>query len=61
VEAIFDEKDLPPDQREYVELNARLAAQWPVIVAAQDPLPDAEHWANQPNKRALLTESAATA
>jgi ferredoxin len=43
------------------ELNARLAAQWPVIVAAQDPLPDAEHWANQPNKRALLTESAATA
>lgn len=58
VEAIFDEKDLRPDQREYIELNARLATQWPVIVAAQEPLPDADHWANQPDKRRLLTVSA---
>jgi len=61
VEAIFDEKDLPAGQREYVELNRRLASQWPLITAAQEPLPDAEHWANQPDKRALLTESAAPA
>ena len=58
VEAIFDEKDLPAEQREYVELNRRLSAQWPLITAAQEPLPDAEHWANQPHKRDLLTESA---
>ena len=57
VEAIFDEKDLAPEQREYVELNRRLAAQWPLISAAQEPLPDAEHWASQQGKRALLTES----
>jgi ferredoxin len=58
VEAIFDEKDLPAEQREYAELNRRLASQWPLITAAQDPLPDAEHWASQTNKRALLTETA---
>jgi ferredoxin len=58
VEAIFDEKDLAPEHHEYVELNRRLATQWPLITAAQDPLPDAEHWASQTHKRALLTESA---
>lgn len=58
VEAIFDEKDLPAEQREYVDLNRRLAAQWPLITAAQDPLPDAEHWAGQTHKRALLTGTA---
>jgi ferredoxin len=58
VEAIVDEKDLAPEHREYAELNKRLAAQWPLITAAQAPLPDAEHWANQKNKRSLLTENA---
>jgi ferredoxin len=60
VEAIYDAKDLPPEQREYAELNQRLAAQWPLITAAQDPLPDAEAWANQKNKRDLLTETVET-
>lgn len=58
VEAIVDEKDLKPEQMEYVELNKRLAAQWPLITAANEPLPDADEWADKPNKRELLRESA---
>ena len=58
VEAIVDEKDLKPEQMEYIELNKRLAAQWPLITAANEPLPDADEWADKPNKRELLRESA---
>ncbi len=58
VEAIVDEKDLKPEQMEYIELNKRLAAQWPLITAANEPLPDAGEWADKPNKRGLLRESA---
>ena len=58
VEAIVDEKDLRPDQAEYPALNKRLAAQWPLITAANEPLPDADEWADKPDKRGLLRESA---
>jgi ferredoxin len=58
VEAIVDEKDLKPEQMEFVELNKRLASQWPLITAANEPLPDADEWADKPNKRELLRESA---
>jgi ferredoxin len=57
VEAIVEEKDLPAGQRDYAALNVRLAASWPLITASQEPLPDAEHWAQQKDKRALLTET----
>ena len=56
VEAIYDEKVLPPEQGEYVELNARLAQQWPVIAQSTEPLPDAEDWAGKPGKRGHLME-----
>jgi len=56
VEAIVDAKDLPPEQHEYLELNAQLAARWPLILESRDPLPDADAWAGQLEKRALLTE-----
>jgi ferredoxin len=58
VEAIVDEKDLSPDQVEYPALNRRLAAVWPLITQARDPLPDADEWAEKPNKRGLLRECA---
>lgn len=58
VEAIVDEKDLAPEHAEYAALNVKLARQWPLIVAAQDPLPDAEAWADKEDKRALLVEMA---
>jgi ferredoxin len=57
VEAIVDEKDLTEAQIEYRDLNRRLSQQWPLIVAAQDPLPDADAWAEKTNKRGELLEA----
>lgn len=58
VEAIVDAAELPGHQLEYVELNVRLAARWPLITAAHEPLPDAEDWANRSDKRSALLEVA---
>jgi ferredoxin len=57
VEAIVREEDLTENQREYLDLNARLATQWPVITQVKRALPEAEHWANVSDKRALLEET----
>ncbi|MFP4155775.1 MAG: ferredoxin FdxA [Halothiobacillaceae bacterium] len=53
-EAIYAEDDLPADQLEFVEINAELAAQWPVITASKDPLPDAAEWDGVEGKRDRL-------
>ncbi len=58
VEAIFDEKDLPPDQAPYAQLNVRLVRQWPLITEAREPLPDAAQWAEKTGKLADLLEVA---
>jgi ferredoxin len=60
VEAIVEQADLKPAQAEYLALNAKLAAEWPVITQSQDPLPDADAWARQEHKRALLSETLPT-
>jgi ferredoxin len=57
-EAIVEETDLKPEQHEYLELNARLSKVWPVIAQQKEPLPDADAWAKQTDKRALLSEEA---
>lgn len=44
VNAIFAEDDLPDDMRDYLELNALLCKQWPVINEVSPALPDAEDW-----------------
>lgn len=54
VDAIYEESDLPEDQREFIVINAELALQWPEITESRDPLPDAEEWADQPDKRRYL-------
>lgn len=54
VDAIYAEDDLPEDQAEFLELNAELAEIWPCITDQKDPLPDAEKWAEVPNKREML-------
>ena len=56
VEAIFDEADLPPDQADFAQINVRLIQTWPLITAAQDPLPDAALWADKKDKRGDLLE-----
>ncbi|MEM8982870.1 MAG: ferredoxin FdxA [Pseudomonadota bacterium] len=44
IEAIYSEDELPPGQEQFRDLNAELAATWPVITEAKDPLPDAKEW-----------------
>jgi ferredoxin len=58
VEAIVEEKDLRPDQAEYLSLNAEFAQIWPLITQSHEPLPDADEWAERQNKRPLLDERA---
>ena len=41
----------------YIEINENLSRDWPVIDHKVDALPDAEDWADLPNKRQHLTES----
>ncbi|MFW5824250.1 MAG: ferredoxin FdxA [Marinobacter sp.] len=53
-EAIFEESDLPEDQRHFIGLNAELAQVWPVISEMGSPLPDAEQWVDQGNKLQFL-------
>ncbi|QID19592.1 ferredoxin family protein [Nitrogeniibacter mangrovi] len=54
VEAIVPEDELTEQQRDYLELNAVLARQWPRIVARHPPLPKADTWAAVTDKRAWL-------
>ena len=52
--AIFAEDDVPEAQQEFVQLNAKLSKQWPVITRNKGGLPDAEEWKGAPNKRQYL-------
>jgi ferredoxin len=61
VSAIVADSDLTAAQHEFLDLNARLATQWPVIASTRQPLADAEHWAGVAAKRDQLDLSAVTA
>ena len=54
LDAIAAEDEVPDDQREFLELNARLAREWPVIARRKPPPPDADAWRGRPGKRRLL-------
>jgi ferredoxin len=54
VEAILPEEDLTDDQQFYLELNAELCQNWPVITVQKDAPSDADEWAGKPNKIDLL-------
>ena len=55
VEAIKSEDDLTDGENVFLELNAELSKEWPVITEmADDPLPDAEEWAGKEGKLDLL-------
>jgi ferredoxin len=43
-EAIFEEDDVPADQKQFIELNAELAQQFKNIVEKKEPLPEAAKW-----------------
>ncbi len=50
VNAIFAEDDVPPEQRQFLEINAELAKQWPTITEKKDPPPDADEWKDKSDK-----------
>lgn len=54
VGAIYAPENIPPDQTEFIALNARLSATWPLITDQQEPMEDAEAWREAPNKREWL-------
>lgn len=54
VKAIVSEDDLPMDKLDYLDLNAELALQWPVLSEKKDPPEDAAEWDGVPDKLELL-------
>jgi ferredoxin len=42
VEAIYPEDELPEDKKEWIEVNAQKAGEFPVITDKEDPLPTAD-------------------
>jgi ferredoxin len=55
VNAIYAEEDVPVDMRRFVDLNARLAKNWPSIEKKEQPLPDAERWSKAADKLASVS------
>ena len=53
-EAIYSEDELPAGQEHMIELNAELAADWPVITARKEPLPEADNWSQASDKLQYL-------
>ncbi|WP_089725543.1 ferredoxin FdxA [Candidatus Thiosymbion oneisti] len=56
VNAIFSDDDLPQDQEIFLEINARLSEQWPVITEIKPPPEDADNWRDVEGKRQHLEE-----
>lgn len=56
VNAILPEDDLPDDQRIFLEINARLAKQWPGITQRKPAPADADDWKDVKDKRDHLQE-----
>jgi len=54
VNAIFAEDDLPDDMKDYIDINAELAKNWPVINQVIPAPPDARDWEDVPDKRQYL-------
>ncbi len=52
--AIYQEDEVPEDQKEFIKLNAELAQVWPRITELKQPPIDAKDWDGVPNKLPLL-------
>ena len=44
VGAIYQEDDVPENQKEFIELNAELSQVWPRITTVKKPPADAQQW-----------------
>lgn len=58
VTAIFPEEEVPEKWEGYIELNARLSAEWPTIEENKDPMDSADEFKDVEDKREQLDESA---
>lgn len=56
IDAIYAEDDVPADQQHFIELNAKLAKQWPVITAKKASPEGAKEWEGKPNKLDTIPE-----
>ena len=54
IEAIFADDELPKDQIEFIEINAKLADVYENITEASEPLPDADSFKNVEGKKQFL-------
>jgi ferredoxin len=54
INAIVAEDDIPAGQEQFLELNAELSREWPVITQMKDPPADAAEWENKPDKLQYL-------
>ena len=51
---LLSEDELPDDQIDFIEINARLSEVYENITEAKDPLPEADNYENVKNKRELI-------
>ncbi len=56
VDAIYEEDDVPEDQKQFIALNAKLAKKWPTITVKKAPPEDADQWKDVHNKLQHLEE-----
>ena len=54
INAIYAEDDLPEGQEQFLELNAELSQQWPVITELKPAPSDADDWKDKPDKLQYL-------
>jgi ferredoxin len=52
--AIYPEDDVPAGQEHFVQLNAELAKDWPVLTVRKDAPADAKEWDGKSDKLPLL-------
>ena len=50
VEAIMADEDVPEEMQGFIELNAELSKDWPVINEMKSPLDDADEWKDKTGK-----------
>lgn len=54
VEAIMSEDDVPEGMQDFIELNAELSKEWPVINEMKDAAADADDWKEVEGKKQYL-------
>ncbi len=54
VEAIMADEDVPEEMQSYIELNAELSRDWPVINEMKPAPADADEWKNKTGKLEYL-------